>query len=57
MKKFSHDRVPAELFNYVVTELGKMTPKQIKDLYFERYEKQERMRQEFFTDDEEAIDF
>lgn len=55
--KFSHDRVPAELFDYVVTELGKMTPEQIRDLYFERYEKQERMRQEFFTDNNEAVDF
>ncbi len=55
--KFSHDRVPAELFNYVVTELGKMTPLQIRDLYFERYEKQEKIRREFFSDNDEAVDF
>lgn len=55
--KFSHDRVPADLFNYIITESGKMTPAQIKDLYFERYEKQEKMRNEFFSDNTDAVDF
>lgn len=55
--KFSHDRVPAELFNSVITEIGIMTPDQVKDIYFERYEKQEKIRREFFSDDTDAIDF
>ncbi len=52
--KFSHDRVPAELFDFIVTEVGTMNPAQIRDLYFERYVKQKQMRKEFFSEDEES---
>lgn len=55
--KFSHDRVPAELFNSIVTEIGIMTPDQIKEVYLTRYEKQEEIRQKFFSKNDEAIDF
>lgn len=55
--KFSHDRVPAELFNSIVTEIGIMTPDKIKEIYLTRYEKQEEIRQKFFSKNDEAIDF
>lgn len=50
--KFSHDRVPAELFDFVVTEMGTMKPTEIKKLYTERYNEREQMRTDFFSDKE-----
>lgn len=51
--KYSHDRVPAELFDSIVTEIGNMKPAEAKELYQKRYSEREKMRKEFFSDDGE----
>lgn len=46
--KFSHDRVPAKLFNYVVTESGAYNPKEIQEIYTARYIEREHIRTKYF---------
>lgn len=48
--KYSHDRVPGNLFDHIVTELGTFNPEKTKELYMERYKEREKMRKEFFTE-------
>jgi translation initiation factor 2B subunit (eIF-2B alpha/beta/delta family) len=50
--KFSHDRVPAKLFNYIVTEEGAFDPEEIQKLYTTRYHEREEMRKKYFSDDD-----
>ncbi len=51
--KYSHDRVPANLFDSIVTEIGAMNPVETKELYTKRYNEREKMRKEFFSEDVE----
>lgn len=46
--KFSHDRVPAKLFNYIVTESGVYDPKAIHEIYTNRYHEREEIRNKYF---------
>ncbi len=46
--KFSHDRVPAKLFNYIVTESGTYNPTEIQEIYTARYIEREHIRKKYF---------
>lgn len=48
--KFSHDRVPLEFYDFIVTELGVLTPKEAKKLYDEKYEERRPWREEFLKE-------
>lgn len=48
--KFSHDRVPLHYYDYIITELGKMTPKQIEKLYYKKYQEREGWRKKFLKE-------
>ena len=49
--KFSHDRIPLELFDCLVTEIGKLSISQTKTLYEKRFKEREKWRKEFFRGD------
>ncbi|MBU1018820.1 MAG: hypothetical protein ABII07_01855 [Patescibacteria group bacterium] len=46
--KFSHDRVPLEMFDSVITEKGKMTASQMLDFYKKEHRKRSKWRKAFF---------
>lgn len=48
--KFSHDRVPLDYYDFIVTEMGKMTPGEIKESYKKKYDERAAWRKEFFRD-------
>jgi translation initiation factor 2B subunit (eIF-2B alpha/beta/delta family) len=48
--KFSHDRVPLNYYHVVITELGRMKPSDIIDVYQKKYKEREAWRKEFFKD-------
>lgn len=48
--KFSHDRVPLELFTKIVTEQGIFTPKQIQEIYKKQYKNRMMSETKFKTD-------
>jgi translation initiation factor eIF-2B subunit alpha len=48
--KFSHDRIELDLFNYIVTEKGILTPDETRELYKKRYDERENWRKEFGLD-------
>lgn len=49
--KFSHDRVPLHLFDFVVTEKGVFGHDQTKILYDEEYQMRDEWRKKFFPED------
>jgi translation initiation factor 2B subunit (eIF-2B alpha/beta/delta family) len=49
--KFSHDRVPLELFDYVVTELGSRSANETKKVFDSRFAERDNWRKTFFTDE------
>ncbi|MDF2378924.1 MAG: hypothetical protein P1V18_01720 [Candidatus Gracilibacteria bacterium] len=49
--KFSHDRVPHGLFDFFITEQGKMTSKDLSAEYQKRFKEREKWRKEFFKED------
>lgn len=48
--KFSHDRVPLSYYDAVVTELGRMKPDEVQEIYEKKYKDREAWRKEFFRD-------
>ncbi len=46
--KFSHDRVPLKMFNYIITEKGTMTSKEMLEHYEKEFKKREKWRKTFF---------
>jgi len=48
--KFSHDRVPLDYYHVIITEIGRMKPDEIKELYQKKYKDRESWRKEFFRD-------
>ena len=46
--KFSHDRVPVDLLDYVVTEEGKFTPKEMVKIFDKRYKDFAEWRKKYF---------
>lgn len=51
--KFSHDRVPLNLFNFIITERGKMDNESVSDLYNKNFVDRKDWRKEFFEEEEE----
>lgn len=49
--KFSHDRIPIDLLDHIVTEDGTYTPKQIVKLFSQRYEERQDLRKRHFHQD------
>lgn len=47
--KFSHDRIPVDLLDYVITEDGTYSPKQIEKLFDERFQTREDLRKRHFA--------
>ena len=54
--KFSHERVPLELFTQVVTERGIFAPEKIQELYEEKLKKRVARDAHFTTDLEKLLD-
>jgi len=48
--KFSHDRVPLDYYHVIVTELGRLKPDEVKEIYQKKYKDREGWRKEFFRD-------
>jgi translation initiation factor 2B subunit (eIF-2B alpha/beta/delta family) len=48
--KFSHDRVPLSYYDAVITELGRMKPDEVQEIYEKKYKDREAWRKEFFRD-------
>lgn len=46
--KFSHDRIPLEMFDHIITEKGKMTAPKMLDFYKKEYKKRKTWRKLFF---------
>lgn len=46
--KFTHDRLPAKLFNYIVTENGVFDPAAIQEIYTKNYKEREEIRTKYF---------
>jgi|CXWL01.1.fsa_nt_gi translation initiation factor 2B subunit (eIF-2B alpha/beta/delta family) len=48
--KFSHDRVPLDFYDFIVTELGVMTPSETFKMYQEKFSERASWRKQFFQD-------
>jgi len=48
--KFSHDRIPLEFYDHIVTEAGILTPKETEKLYRKKYDERKPWRDKFFQD-------
>lgn len=45
--KFSHDRVPVDLVDYIVTEKGMYKPAEVKDMFDQMFKERKKMRKKY----------
>ena len=51
--KFSHDRVPLDLFTSVITEIGIFTPDELKEVYNKKFDERKKWRKQLMGSEEE----
>lgn len=49
--KFSHDRTPVDLFDFIITEQGKLNSDELSHVYDTKFKEREKWRKEFFKED------
>lgn len=54
--KFSHDRIPLQLFHVFITEHGKMNAEQIEKLYNEKFAERKEWRRQFFKEEAQTLE-